>query len=952
MAHVGILGEVTVWDASGVEVPLAPQLKRLLGLLVTADGATVSADRIAEHAIGGRLDSSALRTAVSRLRRVLGDRVETTSIGYRLLLGPDELDSATFSELVSRSAGTNDDELRRHALMEGLAMWRGPALAGLADEPWAVITATRLDEERAAATEDLAEACVACGRATEAVTLLTALTETHPYRERPVALLMRVLADNGRLTEALRAYQRLRTSLRDDIGLEPSSGLRWLEAELLADDTETTLHVERGVARPKPVGNLRAPQQSFVGRVREVKQLVDAVRSHRLLTLVGVGGVGKTRLSLEIAAASSAEFPSGVWVVELAAVTDREAVLHTTMTVLGAAAEAGVTSMESIVDVLRTATALVVIDNAEHVLAAARELAIALVDGCEGMHILVTSREPLGAPGETVHVVAPLDPFESVDLFCERARQADDRFEYGDDDRTVIETVAARLDGLPLAIELAAARMRSLTAGDLLGRLEDRFSLLRAGHGDTGRHATLHAAVDWSYRLLDDDQRAVFDRLGVFAGGFDLDAVTAVCAVGHQASADVTEIIRSLVDKSMIIPDRRQPGTRYWLLETLRQYALERLADRGAQDQARAAHVEHFRCLAEEIRRANEIDDGPAPATLEREWDNFRVALQWALDSGDIDRAADLATYLSVALDLFRDEHQRWIHWVLAVLPAGHHRTALLRCLAGWWANLLGDHHEALRLAEQGLAVASSTLEQILLRVVVGEARVHLGDPVAALAAAHDVIAQSPVDRDVRLGLMLACWSAWPCRPELVAGYADRLAAIARESDRRQDRHQAAYTAGIVALIDGDPRAAMDSFRDAQRAVSGLRGLEGEALQGLTLAAAAANVPDAARIFSEALTLLSVDRACAHLWMVLETLAIHWADTSRLAEAATMLGGLDAHGRACVFLVAGRRRAQDVVGGDPTLGACTRRGRSLSRARLLEYAFDQLSIECAEHDQA
>ena len=496
------------------------------------------------------------------LFRSLGDRVETSTAGYRLRLTTDELDSATFSELLSGIADTPPIP-RRETLTQALDLWRGPALEGMADEPWALGTAARLDEERAAATEDLAEALVACGRPVEAITLLGGLTAAHPYRERPVALLMRALAGEGRLTEALRAYQRLRSLLREHIGLEPSSALRWLEAELLADDTAIESDAGRPESRVRPTGNLRSPRQSFVGRQREVKDLVDGLRSHRLLTVTGVGGVGKTRLSLEVAGASASDFSSGVWVIELAAVFDREAVLHTTMTMLGTTSEMGVTALESIVDVLREESALVVIDNAEHVLEPVRELVSAILDGCDGPCVMVTSREPLAVPGESVHMVAPLDTFESIDLFCERAREADDRFEYGDDDRAVIEMVAARLDGLPLAIELAAARMRSLTASDLLGRLDDRFLLLQRNRGDSGRHATLHAAVDWSYRLLNDDERAVFDRAGVFAGGFDLDAVTAVYAASCPASADVAEVVRSLVDKSMIIADRREPGTRW-----------------------------------------------------------------------------------------------------------------------------------------------------------------------------------------------------------------------------------------------------------------------------------------------------------------------------------------------------------------------------------------------------
>ena len=200
----------------------------------------------------------------------------------------------------------------------------------------------------------------------------------------------------------------------------------------------------------------------------------------------------------------------------------------------------------------------------------------------------------------------------------------------------------------------------------------------------------------------------MFDRAGVFASGFDIDAVTAVCAGSGSSSLDVAEVVGSLVDKSMVIADCREPGTRYWLLETLRQYALEQLAADDAEQAVRTAHAEHFNALARELRLSNEIDDGPTAGILEREWENFRAALRWALDSGDIDRAASLAANLSMSLDISRDEHQRWVEAVLAVRPKDHRMAAILYCLAGWWANLLGDHNEALRLAHRGLAVGST----------------------------------------------------------------------------------------------------------------------------------------------------------------------------------------------------------------------------------------------------
>ena len=324
--------------------------------------------------------------------------------------------------------------------------------------------------------------------------------------------------------------------------------------------------------------------------------------------------------------------------------------------------------------------------------------------------------------------------------------------------------------------------MCSLTIRDLLGRLDDRFSVLRRSGGDSGRHATLHAAVDWSYRSLDDNERAVFDQMGVFAGGFDLDAATAVCMVGCRASLDVGDVVVSLVDKSMIMADRRQPslGTgcskpcantpsndspragskpRYGrLTSSTSTRSPSRSGDRTKSTMARPKP----RCSGSGTTFAMRLNgrSTPATSTAPRAW---QPTCRW--------RSTPPTTSTGVG------------SLQCSKCSEDHRLAAVLYSFAGWWANLLGDHQEALRLAHHGLAVdSSSTFEQILLRVVIGEARVRLGQPAEALAAAQDVIALSPVDRDVRLGLMLACWSAWPGQPELVAGYAGRLAVIARET--------------------------------------------------------------------------------------------------------------------------------------------------------------------------
>ena len=484
----GVLGRVAAWDDDGAEIPLRPQLRRLLGVLV-ATGTTVSPDQIAEHAAGGSATGSAARTAAGRLRSVVGDRLVTVGSGYELVLGPDELDATTFARLCERAVGASPRE-RVTVLSAALGEWRGPALGDLADEPWAVSTAARLNRRRADTVEDLAEALIESGRWTDAVALLEPHLADVPYEERPVALLMRALAGSGRITEALRCLRRFRITLRNDIGVDPSRQLAALELDLLCEaDPRPNGSGEEGDGLPvSMIGSLPDPLSSFVGRVDEVKELVEDLDRGRLITLTGFGGTGKTRLAVQVARESADRFPDGCWFVDLAAITTTTDVAVATATALGVQIETTSSPTASLVDHLRSQRALIVVDNCEHVLAPVASLVSEFASGCPMVRILATSREHLGVDGEQVHPVSGLDEIEAQTLFCDRAVGADDRFAPDDVDRMAIERICERLDGIPLAIELAAAKTRSLTPVDVLQRLDDRFTLLRGGRPRTERH--------------------------------------------------------------------------------------------------------------------------------------------------------------------------------------------------------------------------------------------------------------------------------------------------------------------------------------------------------------------------------------------------------------------------------------------------------------------------------
>ncbi|MDH3683912.1 MAG: adenylate/guanylate cyclase domain-containing protein, partial [Acidimicrobiia bacterium] len=388
-------------------------------------------------------------------------------------------------------------------------------------------------------------------------------------------------------------------------------------------------------------GNLPLPASSFVGRRHELVRLEAEVRGGRTVTLLGVGGVGKTRLAIEAAAGLGDEFGDGVWFCELAPVGDPSSVVDTVAAVLGVRQQPAMSMVDSIVDSVRGRRILLVLDNCEHVLAPASELASSLNTGASTVAVLATSREPLGIPGEQVWPVPALDA--AAELFVTRAREADALFMPSDGDFVVIDGICGQLDGIPLAIELAAARVRSMTVTDIATRLEDRFRLLRgSGRGGVERHQTLAATMQWSFDLLNETERLLFMRLCVFSGGFDTNAVETVCIDGETIDDfDVVDLLASLIDKSMVTADRSGSTTRYSLLETFRQFG-EQLLGHDRLVELKERHLDHYVDRALAAPWLWDLGYQGGDRTLAAEWDNIRAAMGWALATGDGVRAGQL----------------------------------------------------------------------------------------------------------------------------------------------------------------------------------------------------------------------------------------------------------------------------------------------------------------------
>ena len=501
-------------------------------------------------------------------------------------------------------------------------------------------------------------------------------------------------------------------------------------------------------------GNLPRLQTESVRDVVELQRRVANLAQASVVTLTGSGGVGKTRAAIEIGWLVVDEFVDGVWVVELAPVADADLAVTAIASTLGVRLQSGTTVIDSIVEWCSGRRMLLIIDNCEHVLDPVSDVVRAIVAACPTVTMIATSREPLGVPGETVVRVASLDERDATELFVLRARSADAAFEPADADRAPIAAICRRLDGIPLAIELAAARIRLLSPTELLERLDDRFRLLRGG-GRRGleRHQTLRATVAWSYQLLSPDAQLLFDRLSVFAGSFDLAAAEAVCAGDDLDVYDVVDLLGDLVDKSMVIAVRTDLATRYRLLETLRQYGEERLDDRAETAGARDAHLLQFvavaRQLAEQWQSPDQADAGDR---FDDDWENLGAAHTWAITTRNIDAAHQLiAATGSFAIGHFRRDHQEWCARTFELADETGRHDVWTIFYHAYSALYAGDWDRTIALGELACttdATGRGALGRvIILRCHVSAGRIDTGIELAAQLRSELPALTDPVER-------------------------------------------------------------------------------------------------------------------------------------------------------------------------------------------------------------
>ncbi|MFJ4825716.1 AfsR/SARP family transcriptional regulator [Streptomyces bacillaris] len=641
--------------------------------------------------------AGALQAKVSQLRRVIGrDRVERRPAGYRLRFdeGGDEVDAVRFRALVTEARPVRDPRARAALLTEALELWRGPAYADFADGPFVRAAAQRLAEQRLSVLEEQAEARLEAGDHALLAGELADLVARHPLRERLRAALMRALYAAGRQSEALTSYEDLRTRLAEELGVDPSPELAALHQALLRQEpglrTETppapaAVPTTPAAASATPAGhqaparhrtpawnqapardqaaptpappstNLPVPLTPLVGRRQALDDLARLLSEARLVTLTGPGGVGKTRLAVAAATADrdgarSGELADGAWFVEFSGLrtgtpADLAQVVAATLGIrddaprpLPGTGPATPSLPHRLAAALRDRRTLLVLDNCEHVVDAAAELTDLLLRTAPGLRVLATGQEPLGLAGEAVFLVEPLQPADAVRMFMERAAAATPGFprdpeEPDEPERRAVDEICRRLDGIPLALELAATRVRALGVRELAARLHDRFRVLTFGQrGAPARQQTLRAVIDWSWELLSAPERIVLRRLAAHTDGCDLAAAEAVCAGDGVARDEVLDLVTRLVDRSLVVVADGPTGPRYRLLESVAAYATERLHEMEDLTAVRDRHLLHYRALAEhaepELRGAGQR---PWLARLDAEAGNLRTALDEAV---------------------------------------------------------------------------------------------------------------------------------------------------------------------------------------------------------------------------------------------------------------------------------------------------------------------------------
>jgi predicted ATPase/DNA-binding SARP family transcriptional activator/tetratricopeptide (TPR) repeat protein len=835
--RVALLGPLSVRRGDAVITLPGVRIRGLLVRLAVAGGRPVSPAQLTAALWPEELPAdpaNALQSLVSRLRRLLGagNAVTQTEGGYRLAVAGPDVDVTRFEHLAAAGRErlrAGDPAGASGPLGDAVALLRGPLAPELAEV--APAQATRLARAIVETCADLAEAEIETGRLDRAATRLEALTAEHPLDERLAALLIDARAGQGRQADALAAYERIRERLAEELGADPGGALRERHLALLRGAGPVS---GRAVASGRPGGapavpgeesaggtpgvtktNLPAPLTSFIGRDDDLARVDALLEAGRLVTVLGPGGAGKTRLALEAARRHGDEFRDGAWLVDLASVTEPAKVGAAVVAAAGLRGSALFETanrvradrddLDVLADRLNGREILLVIDNCEHLIDAVAHLTSALLVRCPHLRILATSREPLAVDGEALVPLGPLglppefcdhlDPAvvaaaPAVRLFAERAAAVRPGFAVDATTVTDIVQIVRGLDGLPLALELAAARLRTLALTELAAGLSDRFRLLTTGSRTAQpRHRTLRAVIAWSWNLLARDERILAERAAVLPGGVTAGSAIAVTAGSGVDAADIPDLLAALVDRSLLqlAPD----GGRYRMLETLREYGIERLAEQGRLSDVRDLAARHLSALVTEydprLRGAGQV---AALGAMRAEYDNVLAALRHLCDTGDARHAVRLAMDLTWYWQMF-GRHADAAYWLAEALAVpGEADPVDVDCAeAVLVLNRIGN--------EQGLRGETAEQRQERLHALAQRLRRHreLPGPAGAIAAITLYFGGEADAAEERIERLIAGDDPW-------------MAALAR-----MFRAQIAENNGDLSRLDADVAASLEAFR-------------------------------------------------------------------------------------------------------------------------------------------
>ncbi|MGD9990301.1 BTAD domain-containing putative transcriptional regulator [Pseudonocardia sp.] len=956
MTSVGVLGPLEVYGPDGPVTVGSGRQRRLLTALAAHPGEPLTVDRIADLVWSGTppVDPvGAVQTLVARVRRLLpaGVAVETVPGGYALRAARDAVDATAFTDGVAAASAQPSARDRAAGLVAALALWRGRPFADL-DHPDAPALAARLAAVHADARERLAAALLDAGRAADAVVVAEGLCVDEPWREGAVAVLMRALAAAGRRRDALAAFAGLRRRMAAELGVDPGPQLRELEARLLRDE------------EPGPVagGAPRPPVSSFVGRTADLARVRELLAGNRVLTLVGPGGVGKTRLARHVVAVVAAGYDDGVALVEFGegGRADVEPAVAAALS-LADGGRSGEGLTRRIVEVLAVRRMLLVLDNCEHVADEVARLVEAVCAGGAGTDLLLTSREAVRVDGEQVVPVGPLAPADAATLLTDRIRAAGPDAVPGPADAALVEVVCARLDGLPLALELAAARVAALGLPAIAEALEDptapastacdgtardgtardgtapdsaALDLLRGGRRTAARrHRSLRDVVAWSFGLLDDAQQALFVRMSVFAGPVEAAAVAVVCG---DAGA-----LPDLVDRSLVV---RHPGepARFGQLETLRAFGRERLATDRSAEALRTAHATWAAGLAEEIREARR---GPgeqaAVARFDAHLPDLRRAHARLCDVGPVPEVVRLGLlfaelgYVRGRVDLVRpalrslrvvgvlDDADLPAEVAVPVRPEAARLLGLVA--ASCWQR--GDLDLCEAYARRSIALAEAGPDRGAARD--GHealANVHLfrGDLAAARREGRRSVELADAVGDVDTALLgrmdLTVAAAYAGDDVAAAREEEAMAGLVARIGSATARATLAYVRG-ERRAERDPAAAAGHLRDA---VALAESVDSRFVAGIarhTLVTSAVRGGDDVAALLPLLDHWLAAGAWTHLWVAVRSLVVARSRAGDHRTAGLLLGALAASPRATrAFGPDARREAEAEAAGRAALG--------------------------------